>query len=132
MKITDFKQSYSTAEAAIRAVVMVELRKKLSISVVEGKFKEARECQKAIAKTAVEDFETYKTLPLINFILPKTDIKAFFILAFKSFEFKIYNKFFKKTPEEKQFAKLSKDYYSKLTPEDIKQKTIDITIPSLF
>lgn len=132
MKITEFKRSYTTIDAVTRAAKIFELRKQMDLSVLDGKLREARNCQKEIAKVALEDFETYKTVPFMHYILPRMGLKEILKLMFNSFEFKIYSKFVKRTPEEKQFTKLSRDYYKTLTPEDIKKNTIDYEIPSLY
>lgn len=132
MKITDFKIKMPDVDSAIRATQMFELRKQIGISIMDGKFREARKFQKELAKSAVDDFDTYKKLPFIHFTVPGMPITAFFGMIFNNLKFKIFSKFTKKTPEEKQFNNLAKEYYGKLTKEDIKNNTIDITIPSLF
>lgn len=125
MKIT-----YKSIDSAMNAAKMFELRKHASLSIISGKFKQARTAQKELAKAAVEDFETFKTLP--NVRITNVPPKVWFPLLVKSLKFKIYNAFTKKTPEEKLLAKEYKNYVKNLTPEMKKQKTIDITIPSLF
>ena len=128
MKITDFKASYKDLDTAIRAAKMFELRKQVSISVLDGKFREARKQQKELAKAAVDDFETYKTLPFIHFIMKSFPLKSVIGLMINTLGFKIFNKFSKKTQEEKQLLNLSKEYYRNLTKDDIKNKTIDVVI----
>ena len=132
MKITDFKATFKDVDSAIRAAKIFELRKQSMISVMDGKFRDARNYQKEIAKEAVKDFEVYKKIPFVHFIVPGMPMKDFFSMAFNNFKFKIYSKFTKKTTDEKQFNKLAREYYSNLTKEDIKKNTIDVTIPSLF
>ena len=132
MKITDFKATFKDTASAIRAAKIFELRKQAMMSVMDGRFKDARNYQKEIAKDAVTDFEAYKKQPFIHFSVPGMPLKEFFSMAFNSFKFKIYNKFTKKTPEEKQLNKLSKEYFKNLSKEDIKKNTIDVTIPTLF
>ena len=128
MKITDFKLTFKDIDTAMRATNMFELRKKISIAVFDGKFKEARRFQKELANVAVSDFETYKALPLLHFTAQGFPVKSFFELMFNSFKFNVFYKLSRKTPEEKQLSKLSKEYYGNLSKEDRLKKTIDITI----
>ena len=132
MKITDFKLTFKDMDTAVRATRMFELRKQIGISAMDGKFRDARKYKKELAKEAVNDFETYKKLPFLHFDIAHVPVKAILDMALNSYKFKIFNKFIKKTPEEKQFDKLSKEYFSSLSPEEIKKNTIDITIPALF
>ena len=132
MKITDFKIQFKDIDTAIRAAKMFELRKQIGISYLDGKIREARKLQKELAHEAVNDFETYKQLPLLHIQTNNISVKDSLSLLFTSVKNKLFYKFSKKTPEEKQFYKMCKEYFGKLTPEEIKEKTIDYTIPSLF
>lgn len=125
----EFRITFKDTDSALKAINMFELRRKSSISILSGKFKQAREAQRELAKIAVDDFETYKSLPGIKF--SNVPLKAWLAFLLKSFGFKIFKLFSKKTPEEKQFAERCKSYAKELRPEDKKAKTIDITIPSL-
>ena len=128
MKIADFKD----IDTAARAVKMFELRKQISIFCLDGKFREARKLQKELAHEAINDFETYKQLPLLQIRANKITVKESLSLLFLSLKNKLFYKFSKKTPEEKQLNKMCKEYFGSLTQEEIKAKTIDYTIPSLF
>jgi len=133
MKITDFKLKFKDIDSAMNAAKMFELRKQVSISILDGKFRDARKYQKELAANAIADYETYKRLPFIKYTMPvRNSLKDVIGMAFNSFKFNIFSKFCKKTPDEKQLYKLNKEYFSKFTKEDIKKNTIDITIPALF
>ena len=103
MKIT-----YKDLDSALRAKQLFELRQKTMLSIMDGKFREARNAQKEFAKIAVQDFETVKTLPRINFT--NVPLKLWLSLAFKSLRFKIFRAFTKDTPEEKLLANEFKNY----------------------
>ena len=132
MKVTDFKLTFKDINSAIAAARMFELRKQVSLAVFDGKFKDARKFQKELAANAVNNFDIYKQLPLMHINMPRMSFKSMLELVLNTFKFKIYNKFTRKTPEEKQLNQLAKDYYSNLTKDDLKKNTIDITIPSLY
>lgn len=124
----DFKVKYNNIESAMHAVQIFELRKQISLSVMEGKCKKARAAQKTLAKIGVEDFDTFKSVPGIR--INNIPLSEFFPMLFKSLKFKIYRAFTKKIPEEKQLAKMYKEYSETLTPEGRAKQMIDINIPS--
>lgn len=130
MLIKDFKVSYKTIDEEIRAQKMFSLRQKAILSISEGKYREARQAQKDFAKIAVEDFEIYKTLPNIH--VHNVPLREGWEIFKKLVKFKIYRLFTRKTPEEKQLKRQYKEYSKQLTQDDKKNKTIDITIPSLY
>lgn len=132
MKITDFKLHFNDIDTAVKAAKMFELRKQISASALSGKFSETRKYQKQLAHEAINDFETYKSLPFLHIKNPNMSFSDVLFLMFTSAKNKFLYKFSKKTPEEKQFNKMCKEHFGKLTPEEIKKQTIDITIPSLF
>ena len=100
--------TYKTFDSAIRAAKMFELRKLVSLSVIEGSFRNARLAQRELAKTAVEDFDVFKTLP--NIEITNVPLKEWLIMGFRSLEYKIYKFFTRTTPEEKLFAKQIKAF----------------------
>ena len=130
MKIGDFKLSFNTVESAMKATQLFELRKNIQLSVMSGHYRQARTYQKVLAKNAVDSFDVYKKLPFLRFSTPGMSLKDTLSMAFKNWKFKLFCKFSKKTPEEKQFRIMCKEYYGNLTPEEIKNNTIDITIPA--
>ena len=132
MKITDFKIQFKDMDTAIRATKMFELRRQISRSALNGKLHEARKYQKELAHEAVNDFETYTKLPILNIHAPSIPAKSVLSLLFRSLKSKLFYTLSPKTAEEKQFNQMCKEYFSKLTPEERKAKTIDYTIPSLF
>lgn len=126
----DFSVTYKSIDAAMRAKKMFELRRESVLSVIDGKFRNARNADKEFAKIAVEDFDTFKTLPIIR--MKNVSFKEWVGLAFKSLGFRIYKAFTKKTPEEKQLRQQNKLYRKELTPEELKKKTIEYNLPRYF
>ena len=95
-------------DSAVRAAKMFELKKQSSMSILEGKYKDARAAQKELAKLGVEDFDTFVKVPGIKFAnLPL--IEGFPIIK-KFIGFNLFKMFSKKTPEEKQLAKMFKEF----------------------
>lgn len=128
--MNNFKIQFNDIESAMRAAKMFELRKQVSISIMEGKCRQARAAQKEFAKIAVSDFDTFTKLPNIN--ITGFPLKMYFPLLLRTIKFNIFRKFSKTTPEEKQLAKQYRNYAKTLTKEDIKNKTLDITIPRFY
>ena len=126
----NFKVSYKDAETAHRAQRMYELNRQHLMSIMDGKYKEAVRVRRNLAKIALEDFETYKTLPILSF--KNVPLKIWLSLLSKSIKYRLYKLFTRKTPEEKEFYNLCQEYQKTLTPEDIRKKTIDINIPPLY
>ena len=80
--------------------------------VIFGKFKEAREASKIIAKLGVEDFEIYKSMT--NFKITNLPSEANYALLKNSIIYKIYGAFTRKTSEEKQLIKMNKQYMKEM------------------
>ena len=126
----NFKVTYKDFDTALRAKKMFELRRDINLHIINGEFKKARSAQKQLAKDAVEDFETYKTLPHINFT--NIPFKEWISIAIKSLKFRIFKAFTKNTPEEKLLAEKYSKYAKTLTSDDKNKNTINIVIPSLY
>lgn len=100
--------TYKNFDSATKAAKMFEMRKLVSVSILEGNFRNARDAQKELAKSALEDIDVFKTLP--NIKITNVPLKEWLILGFRSLEYKIYKFFTRKTPEEKTFAKVIKTF----------------------
>ncbi len=126
----NYSVTLKTIDSAINATKLFELKMQSALSIMDGKYRAARASQKAFAKLAVDDFDSFKALPNIKItgIPLKEGIKIFF----KNLGFKIFKLFTRRTPEEKQLATKYKAYRRELTPEDIKNHTIDFNLPSLY
>ena len=126
----NYKVTFPNMDTAVRAAQMFELKKQSFISVVDGRFKDARKAEKEYAKLAVEDFDTCTKLPKVN--IKNVPAGAGVKILWQGIKYRIYNAFCIKTPEEKELAKKCKDYLKNITSEEQKQRTFDITIPSLY
>ena len=125
-----YNVQYKTAEEAIRATKMIKLQQNSTISIANGKFRAARASQKEFAKIATEDFDTYKTLPIIT--VRNFGFKEWLGLAFKRLAFKIFKAFTKKTPEEKQLKNMAQQYYKEVSSEELKKRTVNVDLKELF
>ena len=126
----NFKVTYPNIETALRASKMFELRKKVLLSVMDGKYKTARKFQKEFAKNAVEDFDTFTTLPKLTFT--NVPLKVWFALLAKNIKFKIYRAFTKNSPDEKLLAKKFKVYKKSLTKEELKKNQLEVKFPDFY
>ena len=124
--------TYKTVEEAIRAMKMFALQQYSTVSVIQGKFRAARASQREFAKLATEDFDTFKTMPIIK-VQHVVGFKEWLGLAWKFLTFKIFKAFTKKTPEEKQLKKLAQQYFKEIPPEELKKRTINVDLkPPLY
>ena len=117
-------------DQALNAQKMYELKQNAMIAALSGKYKDARRLEKEYAKFALSDFEACKNLPFVHFKVNST--KTFFSLFWQNLKYRIFKAFTRTTKEEKQLAKQYQEYLKTLTPTEIKAKTLDITIPSLY
>ena len=95
--------TYKNIDTAINAAKMFELRKLVSVSIMEGNFRNARIAQKEFAKAAVADLDTFKTLPNIKFT--NVPLGEWLTMAFRTLEYKFYRFFTGRSKEEKALAK---------------------------
>lgn len=96
-------------------------------NVAVGKFKEAREAHKQIAKLGIEDFDLYRAM--INFKIINLPPELNKILLKNSIKYKIYNAFSSKTQEEKELYKMSKQYVKEMKEQkkEIKPVILDFS-----
>ena len=100
------------------------------ISIICGDFKQAREGEKELAKLAVADFEAYKDVPIVSFTnVPNAMAMKIIINGIK---YRIYKAFCSKTPEEKQFLKMRKEYLKELKSENKQLKKVTIPLPPFY
>ena len=128
--ISDGKQKSKIYQDMTKAQNMLDASRAAFISVIFGNFKQAREQEKELAKTAIKDFDVYKQIPQI-----KLQNVPFFILQ-KAFvnglKYRVYKAFSSKIPEEKQFYNMKKEYFNQLKSENKKPKTVTLTIPNIY
>ena len=124
----NLKISYRDVDTALSAQKMFNLRQKSTVAIIEGKFREARNIQKEFAKLAVDDFETFKTLPSVRF--KNVPFKPSVSIFFKSLQFKLFRMFTKKSPEEKLFRQKYNEYIKEIDKNNQVRERVDITLPS--
>ena len=122
----NFSVTYKDFATAERAIKMFNLRKESTLHIMSGEFKAARQTQKEFAKLAVQDFETFKTVPTISFT--NVPIKEWLGMAFQGLKFKIFSAFTKKTPEEKQLAKKYNEYIKELTAGNSNKHSVNVAL----
>ena len=81
------------------------LRTSMMYSFMTGNYKEYREASKEYAKIGVKHFDELCTLPKNN-----VSVSLFSKVGMRMLKVYILNLFSKKTPEEKEFAKLASEY----------------------
>ena len=108
----NYSVTYKNIDTAVKAARMFELRKLVSLSIMEGKFRNARVAQREFAKTAVDNVDILKTLP--NISITNIPLKEWLIMGFRSLEYRVYKFFTSKTPEEKLLAKQLKVFQKSL------------------
>ena len=99
-------------------------------NIIFGKFKEARAAEKSLAEICIKNFEDYKLIPRIIY----RNIPRFLqkMVLINSIKYRIYKAFTKKTPEEKQFMKMKKEYLEELKSQNKKLEVVYIDFPNIY
>ncbi|MBQ7125698.1 hypothetical protein IJO12_01275 [bacterium] len=85
---------------------LYDTRINLFSAIMDGKYNEARQCQKEFAKIAVDNFDIAIQTPQPV----KGSFPLFSKMGWKAVKFMIFKFFSKKTPEEKQLKKMLREY----------------------
>ena len=100
-------------------------------NVMTGKFKEASEIHKKIAKLGVENFDIYKSMT--NFKITNVPLGTGFSLFKNSLKYRFYRFFVRKSPEEKKLYKMNKVYIKDLKAKKINTKPpLEINMSGVF
>lgn len=94
------------------------------LNMVAGKFALARHFEKKYASLSVNDFENFKNIPKINYLNVPIFVQK--EVMKNSLKYRIYRMFTTKTPEEKQFSRMRKEYFRQLKAEHKEIKTVDV------
>ncbi len=124
--IADAKHKTEIFKKTQKINEMFNYQKMSMMYIVAGKFKEARESEKQLAKLAVKDFDNYKTIPNIKITDAPFELGVLF--AKQSLKYRVYRAFSPKTQEEKQFLQMKKDYYNELKSQNKQPKVQEISI----
>ena len=128
--IDDGKKKSKIYQDMVKAQNMLDAGTNAFKSIIFGNFKLAREFEKEQAKLAVKDFDVFKQIPRISLTnLPKEVITKTLI---NSYKYRIYKAFSKKTPEEKEFLKLKKEFIKELKAEHKEIKTVTLELPKFY
>jgi uncharacterized protein YnzC (UPF0291/DUF896 family) len=130
LAIEEGKKKSKLYQDTIKAQKILDVGREAYINMVLGNFKEARKLEKEHAKLALADFELYKQIPhLVLAGVPKEIIKQ---VQKNGFKYMLYKLFSTKSPEEKQFLKMRKEYLKQLKSENKQIKTVTITLPQFY
>lgn len=128
--ISDAKSKSEVYKKFVKTTQMFNYSKNNFINIICGDFKQARESEKELAKLAVADFEAYKDVPIVSFTnVPNAMAMKIIINGIK---YRIYKAFCSKTPEEKQFLKMRKEYLKELKSENKQLKKVTIPLPPFY
>ena len=128
--IEDAKKKSELYKRQVKANNLFNIGYSAYISAITGNFKEARKLEKEFAKKAVKDFEIYKLLPKVVLQgAPKDVIK---LVNKNSTKYWLYKLFSPKTKEEKQLAKLRKQFIKELKAENKQIQTVEVKIPNMY
>lgn len=123
--ISDGKKKSEAYQKFLKANELLNYKKLIMINIIDGKFKQAREAEKELARLGVESYDVYKDIPQLEFKnLPGIVVKK---VIKQSLKYRIYRAFSKKTPDEKEFLRLNKEHYKKLKSEkkEIRKQVFD-------
>ena len=130
LAIAEGKKKSKIYQDMVKAQSMLDTSHAAFVSVIFGNFKQAREQEKELAKMAVKDFDVYKKIPHIKIEnVPFVVLKQAFLNGLK---YRVYKAFSSKTPEEKQFLNMKKEYIKQLKAENIKPKTVALELPRFY
>ena len=128
LAIEDAKKKSELYQTMVKVNELLGFRQNVFANVITGNFKEARKSEKQLAKYAIKNFEYYKKMPKINFTNVPLEIQKTAI--FNSIKYRFYKIFQIKTPEEKTFLKMLKEYRRELKRENKQVQTVNIQFPN--
>ena len=128
--IEDAKSKSKLYKKLQNANEMLEYSGIVISNIIFGKFKEARAAEKSLAEICIKNFEDYKLIPRIIY----RNIPRFLqkMVLINSIKYRIYKAFTKKTPEEKQFMKMKKEYLEELKSQNKKLEVVYIDFPNIY
>lgn len=107
-----------------------ECKKAILINILTGKYKQASEYEKQLAKLGTENFEVYKKIPIVK--VKNLPIQIFPTLLKHSFLYRIHRAFSSRIPEEKTFLKMKKEYLKDLKSRGEKMKTFELDFSNYY
>ena len=122
--IEDAKKKSEIYQKIMRINEVLQNSYQVFSNIVFGNFKIARDYEKKTACMVIKDFEASKTIPKINYVNVPMDIQKTVVKNF--IKYKFYKMFSSKTPEEKQAARMKKEFLRELKKEHKVMKTVTV------
>ena len=122
--IEDAKKKSEIYQKIVRLNEVLQNSYQAFLNTVLGNFKLARDFEKRAAGLAVKNYEDLKNIPKINYANVPMDIQK--MVVKNIIKYKFYKIFSSKTPEEKQLAKMKRDFLKELKKENKEVKTITV------
>lgn len=122
--IEDAKKKSVVYQKIVRINEILQNSYQVFSNIVLGKFKAAREYEKKNASLIIKDFEDLKNIPKINFVNVPLEVQK--VVVKNSIKYRLYKMFLSKTPEEKEAAKMKKDFLKELKREHKEMKTVNV------
>ncbi len=122
--IEDAKKKSEIYQKMVRINEVLQNSHQTFLNVVFGNFKAARDYEKKNAGLVIKDYDAIKTLPKINFVNVPMDVQKMVVKNILKYRF--YKLFSSKTPEEKQVAKMKKEFLNELKSKNKEMKVVNI------
>lgn len=122
--IEDAKKKSEIYQKMVRINEVLQNSHQAFLNVVFGNFKAARDYEKKNAGLVIKDYDAIKTLPKINFVNVPMDVQKMVVKNILKYRF--YKLFSSKTPEEKQVAKMKKEFLNELKSKNKEMKVVNI------
>ena len=122
--IEDAKKKSEIYQKMVRINEVLQNSHQAFLNVVFGNFKAARDYEKKNAGLVIKDYDAIKTLPKINFVNVPMDVQKMVVKNILKYRF--YKLFSRKTTEEKQVAKMKKEFLNELKSKNKEMKVVNI------
>ena len=122
--IEDAKKKSEIYQKMVRINEVLQNSHQTFLNVVFGNFKAARDYEKKNAGLVIKDYDAIKTLPKINFVNVPMDVQKMVVKNILKYRF--YKLFSSKTPEEKQVAKMKKEFLNELKSKNKEMKVVNV------
>lgn len=122
--IEDAKKKSEIYQKMVRINEVLQNSHQAFLNVVFGNFKAARDYEKKNAGLVIKDYDAIKTLPKINFVNVPMDVQKMVVKNIIKYRF--YKIFSRKTTEEKQVAKMKKEFLNELKSKNKEMKVVNV------
>ena len=122
--IEDAKKKSEIYQKMVRINEVLQNSHQAFLNVVFGNFKAARDYEKKNAGLVIKDYDAIKTLPKINFVNVPMEVQKMVVKNIIKYRF--YKIFSRKTTEEKQVAKMKKEFLNELKSKNKEMKVVNV------